>query len=156
MGLNFKRKILRRYLKWRLFLGRIQKKFIFESKHKVTTYQIKALQLWTLLLKDKDAMLHYSNVTGIRQIHKKEVLVSFYPGQGDYYMTIIDLSGQRNNLYELTIRQSDVSRVSEEFDVENDKRMRFLNSEKRNIIYEDLDFLLDKQAKTLAIQKKKN
>jgi hypothetical protein len=153
MRLNFKRKMLRRYLKWRRFWEKFKNRWSVLPKDKPTTYQTKATQLWSLLLKDKESMLHYSNVTGIRQIHKKDVLVSFYPGQGDYYMAIIDLSGQRNNLYELTIRQADVAFLTDAFDAENDKRMRHLDTEKRAIIYEDLNFLLDKQEK--ALQKKK-
>jgi len=153
MKLNFKRKLLRRYLKWHRFWEKFKNKWAIAPREKQSMYQTKAIQLWTMLLKDKEAMLHYSNVTGVRQIHKKEVLVSYYPGQGDFYMTIIDLSGQRNNLYELSIRQADVSMLSDAFDTENDKRMRHLDAEKRTIIYEDLDFLLERQEKVL--QKKK-
>lgn len=153
MGLNFKRKMLRFYVRWTRFWEKFKERWTTLPKERQTAYQQKAIKLWLMLLKDREAMLHYSNVTGVRQIHKKEVLISYYPGQGDYYMTIIDLSGQRNNLYELTIRQADVNTLSEAFDDENDKRMRHLDAEKRNIIYEDLDFLLDKQEKTL--QKKK-
>lgn len=131
----------------------MSKKMSLERSMRQSTYQQKAIQLWSVMLKDKETMLHYSNVTNVRQLHKKEVLISLYPGHDDYHMCIIDHSGTRSNLYEILILKYDVTLLIDTFDVENDRRMRHLEGEKRSIIYEDLDFLLEKYTK--ALQKKK-
>lgn len=153
MKLYIRRKLLRSIIRWRRFKKRLGEKMSMDRVKKQSMYQQKAIELWSVMLKDKETMLHYSNVTDTRQLHKKEVLVSLYPGHDDYHMCIIDHSGQRNNLYEVLIRKIDVTLLIDTFDVENDRRMRHLEGEKRMIIYEDLDFLLDKQRK--ALQKKK-
>lgn len=154
MKLYIRRKILRGIIKWRRFKKKLSKKISLERHERQSIYQQKAMQLWSVMLKDKETMLHYSNITNVRQLHKKEVLISLYPGHDDFHMCIIDHSGQRNNLYEIVILKYDVTLLVDTFDVENDRRMRHLEGEKRSIIYEDLDFLLDKQTK--ALQKKKN
>ena len=131
--------------KWRLSLD----KSITMENQKLSTYQEKAIRLWRLCLKDDNTKLAY-NTLGIRQLEKENLFITYTPaGNGSYIITIMDISGDRKNLYEVHIPSKHTDYAGDMFDAEMEKRMRKVENTKRAIIESDIDKLIEQEEKIL-------
>lgn len=148
MKLHLKRKLLRFRLNFKKWLIKLDGKITLEQ-NKLNSFQIKAFQLWKLTLKDKTSILDYSAISRVRQIEKNDMLLIFYPGSQNWTLVIIDNNKGKKNLYEVQIPATQSTELCNFFDEENEKRMRLRENEKRDIIHEDLDYLIKKQQQHL-------
>lgn len=149
MKLHLKRRYLRFVLNFKKWRVNLDKKIMFDQKNKLTSFQTKAFQLWKLTLKDKSSILDYSSISRVRQIEKNDMLLIFYPGSQNWTLVIIDNNKGKKNLYEVQIPSSESTTLCDFFDEENEKRMRVRENEKRAIIYEDLNYLIQRQQQQL-------
>lgn len=114
------------------------------DKAKLTLFEEKAIRLWRMCLKDKETKLAY-NSSGIRQLEKEDLFMIFKPsGNSDYIITIMDITTERKNVYEIHIPSKHAGDVCDYFDIELEKRMRETENAKRSILVDDLDRLLDR------------
>ena len=111
-----------------------------------SSYQEKGIRLWKLVLKDKDSRLAV-NTNGVRQIEKDNLLMVFQytDGNSDSILTIMDITDNGNNIYELHIYPKEAYNICDYFDDEMDRRMNKVEKTKRLIIETDLDKLLNLQ-----------
>ena len=150
MRLHIKRRYLRFVLNFKMWRIKLDKKILFDQNQKLTSFQTKAFQLWKLTLKDRSSILDYSAISRVRQIEKNDMLLIFYPGSQNWTLVIIDNNTGRKNLYEVQIPSIESSILCDFFDEENEKRMRVRENDKRTIIYEDLDYLIQRQQQQLS------
>jgi hypothetical protein len=152
---RLKYRIKRALVKWSSWKRKIDNKF--ESKKtKLTPFEEKAIQLWRLTLKDKDAQLAY-NSFGIRQLDKENLSIIFKPsGNSDYIMTILDVTEDRKSVFEIHIPNKHADDVCDYFDMELERRMKEVEDTKKTIISGDLDRLLEQEERELNRKKRKN
>ena len=117
--------------------------------------QEKALRLWKLCLKDRETNITCSISNKTRQIEKNNMLITLSTLSSssiDYQMTIIDVDKDKSCLYEIRLSDRIAQSVITSFDVENERRMKEGEDEKRNSICSDLDKLLLQEE--VAVNKK--
>lgn len=140
-------RIKRLKVRWRRFSRRFGASMYHEKEYKISPYQEKAIRLWKMLLKDKECRLGV-NSYGVRQIEKGDLLMVFQAANGandESVLTIMDVTDNGNNLYELHISYKSSCNVCESFDNEMDRRMNDAENIRRSIIETDLDKLLRRQ-----------
>ena len=149
--ISYKIKKLR--VRWRKFTNSFNKRIAPEQSN-ITPYQEKAIRLWKLVLKDKNSKLAV-NTYGVRQIEKENLLLVFQcnPNNNDSVLTIMDITENGNNLYELQIPNRKSNQICNYFDDEMERRMNIVETTKRNIIETDLDKLVNYQDLQLKKQK---
>jgi hypothetical protein len=149
--ISYKIKKLR--VRWRKFTNSFNKR-IGPEQNPITPYQEKAIRLWKLVLKDKNSKLAV-NTYGVRQIEKDNLLLVFQcnPNNNDSVLTIMDITENGNNLYELQIPNRKSNQICNYFDDEMERRMNIVETTKRNIIETDLDKLVNNQDLQLKKQK---
>ena len=144
-----KYKYFRLIIRWRNWRRSLGDKMVSEPA-KVSPYEEKALRLWKLLVKDDETKLSY-NTLGIRQVEKDNIFMILQPGyNSDCIMTLMDVTSDRRNLYELKIPFRFAEVVADYFDYELEKRMKKAELNKRSIIETDLDKLLEQEEKAMA------
>jgi hypothetical protein len=137
--------ILKKYIRYNSIFRKIDKVAISDDSEKVSPMQEKALRLWKLCLKDRDTNITCSISNKTRQIEKNNMLITLSTLSSssiDYQMTIIDVDRDKSCLYEIRLSDRIVQSVITSFDVENERRMKEGEDEKRNSICSDLDKLL--------------
>jgi len=132
---------------WRKWRSTLDKSMTLDT-HKLSTYQEKSIRLWRLCLKDDNTKLAY-NTLGIRQIEKANLFITYSPAGDGYIMTIMDISIEKKNLYEVHIPSKHSSYALDLFDSEMSKRMRKIENTKRSIIESDIDKLIEQEEKAL-------
>lgn len=144
-----KYKYFRLIIRWRNWRRSLGDKMVSEPA-KVSPYEEKALRLWKLLVKDDETKLSY-NTLGIRQVEKDNIFMILQPGyNSDSIMTLMDVTSDRRNLYELRIPGRFAEVVADYFDYELEKRMKKAEVNKRILIETDLDKLLEQEEKSMA------
>lgn len=147
---RFRYFLLRNFVIINRFFRRIDKR-IYNSneRKKIGILEEKSVRLWKLSLKDKDAKIYCSIANGIRQIEKNNMIIILTPITAqDYLMTIMDLDNA-SRLYEIALGRESSETVVASFDLENEKRMRHREEERKNSINDDLDKLLFQQEQAL-------
>lgn len=140
-------------IKWRKWKEKLDSKIIPEPE-KISAYQEKAIKLWKICLRDKDTQLAY-NTSGIRQLEKESLFMIFKPSSNrDYIMTIMDINDSRKSVYEIHVPNNYADDVCDFFDIELERRMREAENNKRSIIDDDLNKLLDQEEKSIIKKKK--
>ena len=153
-GYKLSYRIKRLRVRWRRWRCSIDEKIIPEEGRTATPFQEKAIRLWRLCLKYQESKLGF-NTNGVRQIEKENLLMVFQhnPG-GESVMSIVDISDNSKNIYELNILSKPSSYVCDLFDDEMDRRMRIADSAKRKLIETDLDNLVTLQESKLKSSQK--
>lgn len=117
----------------------------FSSESRVlTAYEEKGIKLWKLCLKDEDTQMAY-NAHGVRQLEKEHLFIMFQPNGKNYIMTVMDVSDHGRCLYEFHIPSKEADPVCEYFDYEMEKRMLRVENNKRSIIENDIDKLIQRE-----------
>ena len=148
-GYKLSYRIKRLRVRWRRWRCSIDEKIIPEEGRTSTPFQEKAIRLWRLCLKDQESQLGF-NTNGVRQIEKENLLMVFqHNPSGESVMTIMDISENSKNIYELNILSKPSTYVCDLFDDEMDRRMRVADSAKRKLIETDLDNLVTLQESRL-------
>jgi hypothetical protein len=153
LGYKFGYRLKRLKVKWRQWKKSLDKR-ISPVAQNTSPYQEKAIRLWKLVLKDTESKLAV-NTYGVRQIDRDNLLLVFQysDGNSDSILTIMDITENGNNLYELNIPPKQSITICNYFDDEMDRRMNKVETTKRNIIETDLDKLVDFQDMQLKKQK---
>lgn len=140
---------------WRKWIKSLDKSITMDNQ-KLSPYQEKAIKLWRLCIKDENTKMAY-NTLGIRQIEKGNLFITYTPEDGSsYIMTIMDISDDRKNLFEIHIPSRYASYALDVFDTEMEKRMKKVENKKRLIIESDIDKLLKEEEKLLIQRQKIN
>lgn len=149
-------RIKRLRVHWRRWKNRLDNSITPEESRLLTPFQEKAIKLWRLCLRDREAKLAF-NTNGVRQIDKENLLIVFqHNPSGESVLTIMDIDdAKKKNIYELSIPNKHSSYVCGLFDDEMDKRMSIAESTKRQIIETDLDSLLEQQEAKIKNKDKK-
>lgn len=147
---RLKYKIFRLIIRWRHWRQNFGDKMTPETT--ITPYEEKAMRLWKILVKDENTKLSY-NTLGIRQVEKSNIFMILQPGyNNDCILTLMDVTSDRRNLYELRIPSRHAEVVTDYFDFELERRMKKAELNKRTLIETDIDKLLEQEEK-LLIQK---
>ena len=148
---RFRYFLLRNFVKANRFFRRVDKKItINQEGSKPSDLEEKAIRLWKLCLKNKSTHISCSIPKQIRQLQKDNMMIILSPLNSiEYLMTIIDTDLSKRCLYEVPITQKQSDIVISSFDIENEKRMRQTEQERRNSIHSDLDSLLKKEEENL-------
>ena len=144
MSKRIKYRYLRFVVKWRNWRFKIGDNVITGTT-KITPYEEKAMRLWKVLVKDEKTKLSY-NSNGVRQIEKESIFMILQPGyNNDCIMTLMDVTNDRRNLYELRIPEKHADVVTDYFDYEMERRMKKAEKNKRSLIENDIDKLLEQE-----------
>lgn len=150
---TIKIKFFRLIIRWRNWRQSFGDKIVPETN--ITPYEEKAMRLWKILVKDENTKLSY-NTLGIRQVEKSNIFMILQPGyNSDCILTLMDVTSDRRNLYELRIPAKYAEIVTDYFDFELERRMKKAESNKRNLIETDIDKLLEQEEKILIQKMKK-
>jgi hypothetical protein len=154
-GYRLKYRMKRFRVHWRRWKSRLDNSITPEENRLLTPMQEKAIKLWRLCLRDREAKLAF-NTNGVRQIEKSNLLIVFqHNPSGESVLTIMDINETSKNIYELSVPSKHSSYVCDLFDDEMDKRMSIVESTKRHIIETDLDSLLELQEAKMKNKEKK-
>ena len=150
---SFRNFIYRNYIRSRWILNDICEKLnTHPQDSEILPIQTKSIKLWKLLLRDEKSQISCSLGNRIRQIEKDNMLLILSPiNQQDYQLTIMDVDINKSCLYEIPINSKLSENLIDHFDNENEKRMNFGQSEKRQSIHSDLDRLISQQQESLNI-----
>lgn len=148
---RFKYFLLRKYVLLNSTFQKLDVKVMnLSDENAVTPMQEKAVKLWKLCLRDRATNITCSISNRTRQIEKDNMLIILSPlNQMDYLMTILDTDNTKSCTYEIRINSKLSESVISSFDIENERRMREGEDERRNSIYNDLDKLLLQEEKAL-------
>lgn len=136
---------------WRRSLG----DRVMSEPSKITPYEEKAIRLWKILVKDEETKLSYNSL-GVRQVEKENIFMILQHGyNSDFILTLMDVTSNRRNLYELRIPIRFAEIATDNFDYELEKRMKRAENNKRIIIETDIDKLLEQQEKSMIEKLKK-
>ena len=148
---KLKYKYLRLLISWRNWRRNLSDKVMAEPS-KISPYGEKAIRLWKILVKDEETKLSYNSL-GVRQIEKNNIFMILQPGyNNDFIITLMDVASDRRNLYELRIPFRFAEVATDHFDYELEKRMKKAEKNKRVLIENDIDKLLEEEEKSM-IQK---
>ena len=140
---SFKWLLLKKYVLVNSFFRKIDTKVAYSEENTITPLQEKAVRLWKLCLKDKETNISCSISNKTRHIEKNNMLITLSPlNQLDYLMCILDTENNKECLYEIRIGAKLSDSVITSFDIENERRMKMGEEERRKSIYKDLDKLL--------------
>lgn len=146
---TFKRRVQWRLMRlqvlWRNWTRSLDKSITLERR-KLTAYEEKGIRLWKLCLRDEDTQMAY-NSHGVRQIEKEHLFIMFQPNGSNYIMTVMDVSDSSRCLYEFHIPGNEATPVCEYFDFEMERRMLKVENNKRSIIENDIDKLIEREEK---------
>lgn len=146
---KLKYKYLRLLIHWRNWRRSVGDKVMAETT-KISPYEEKAIRLWKMLVKDEETKLSYNSL-GVRQIEKENIFMILQHGyNSDFILTLMDVSSNSRNLYELRIPQRFAETATDHFDYELEKRMKRTENNKRIIIETDIDKLLEQQEESIA------
>ena len=137
-------RLLVRLRRWKQSLGY---KMIPDSI--ISTHEEKVIRLWKILIKDENTKLSF-NTLGVRQIEKSNILLILQPlyNTGSV-ITLMDVTSDRKNLYELRIPYKYSEELCDYFDYELERRMKKSENNKRAIIEKDIDILLEQEEKRI-------
>lgn len=143
---RIKYKFLRYLIKWRIWRKKINNKII--DVPKLTPREEKFIKYWKILLRDESTKIYFSQ--GIRQISNNNIVMIFSPGHNnDYIITIMHITDNSKNLYEIHIPEDHADKIGSYFDNENNKRMIKAANDKLNLIDKDIDSLLEIEEKKI-------
>jgi hypothetical protein len=146
---RIKFKILKRFAKTNKGWNRIKNR-IDNKSHTLDSYQEKAIKLWDLCLHDKEAQIYCSISTFKRQIEKDDLLIILAPtGNRNNGITIIDMTDGHHNCFNINFSdrlEGVIDDLKEAFDVEMEKRVRYIEFSKKEIMNKDLDHLVSVQS----------
>ena len=148
---------LRLCVRWRRLFKSLDNKMSIDN-FTLTAYEEKAMRLWKILLRDENTQMAF-NANGVRQIEKDNIFMILQSSSGSYYiMTLMDIKDSRRSLYELHIPIKHADVLTDFFDDEMERRMRRAESNKRKIIENDIDSLLEQEEKVMIsrLEKKIN
>ena len=147
--------IFRNYLTAKNALNKVNSRLKYApDTDQVLPIQDKAVRLWKLCLKDESAQISCSMAERIRQIEKDNMLIILSPlNEMDYLMTIMDVDNNKSCLYEIRMGHKISESITSTFDIENEKRMKMGQSEKRDSIHNDLNKLIHQQESSLKSKK---
>ncbi len=138
-----KYKIAKFYLKLKLKL--IKK---FDKVEKIDLIQARAIDLYSLYLKDKESYISCSFISRKRHIQKDQVLIILNPGSQNGILTVIDENQETSiNCYEVSIPMKLYTGMTLDFDKEMEKRLRCAENSKKEAISNDLDKLIKEALK---------
>ena len=147
---RFKITLLKNFVLLNKTFRKIDRKINYTVDPKNSPLQEKAVKLWKLCLKDQDTNITCSIRNRMRQIEKDNMLIILFPlNTIDYTMTIIDVDTDKSCLYEIRIESKLAESIISSFDIENERRMKMGEDEKRESIYSDLDKLLLQEEKAV-------
>lgn len=149
---RFKYYLLRKFILTNKYFRKIDKKISVIYKDPVGITEEKGVKIWTLCLKSEKSHISYSTISKIRQIEKDDILIILSPlSNSDYLMEIFG-KGDNSFVYEIQIGPSTFENVISLFDMENDKRMRVIESASRNTVYDQLDVILKREEESLKLE----
>ena len=143
--ITWKFRILRLAIKWRRF------KSMFDIKPEIDNMQSRAIQLFLVLLKNKDTSLNHSPESSVRFLESESLWITleYYGDNRTYLITIIDETNfnhvHSNGVF---IPKECAYEIMNEFDKELEKRFRSMESIKKKAIINDLEGLI-KQVKNI-------
>lgn len=139
--IRFKIRVARFTVKWRRF----KKKAFSPKKPEIDNTQKRTIDLFYALLKSKDTNLNYSPESFTRFIESDYVWITMSGQVSDYIINIIDESRPNNpHSHEVNIPKEHGFEMTEEFDLELEKRFRALEAAKKKVIVDDIDKLIIK------------
>lgn len=148
-------RIKRLRVHWRRWKSSLDNRITPEESRVLSPLQEKAIKLWRLCVKDRDAKLEF-NTNGVRQIEKSDLLMVLqHNPSGESVLSIMDINENSKNIYELSVPNKHSQYVCDLFDDEMDRRMFMADSAKRKIIETDLDKLLAQQEAKMKNREKK-
>lgn len=128
-------------IKWKRF----QKNLFAPKKPRIDNTQIKSIDLFLALLKNKETNLNYSPESSTRIIESDYVWITMTSKTNDYLLNIIDESRNTNShSHEVHIPREYGYEMADEFDLELEKRFRAIESTKKKVIVDDLEKLIIK------------
>ncbi len=140
-GIRFRTRISRTAIKWKRF----KKKFYQPKKPTVDIAQRKAIDLYLVLLKNKDTNLIHSPASSTRVIESDYVWVTMGGQSNEYVLNIIDETRSTNaHSHEVHIPKEYGFQLMDEFDLEIEKRFRAKEAAKKRVIVDDLEKLISK------------
>jgi hypothetical protein len=141
---RLKIRIHRSYIYLNSIFSKIEQRINFPDEEKnITELQEKGIRLWKLCLRDPETTITCSISNQIRQIEKENMVIILNPiSSVDYMMTIMDVDSTKSCLYEIRIGQKLSEGVISSFDIENERRIKMGEEERRKSIFMDLDKLL--------------
>lgn len=149
MNLDFAiKRLIIRYRRWK---KRIDNK-LSNRNNELDPLEEKSIKLWKLCLKDRSTQLTY-NSSGIRQLEKEKIFLIFKPSGSIHIMTIMDVTKDRKSVYEVHIPDGISKEICDFFDIEMEKRMRQAENNKKSIISDDIDRLIEQEEKELKGKK---
>jgi len=140
---RIKYQALRRFLKWR-------NNNKFKTIIKLDNIQQKSSDLFKLYLKNPEADLCCSLMSGKRHIEIENVLLILNNTTRGYILTVID-ENQNNsiNCYEVNLPEQTAHELINLFDHKMERRLVQSESSKKETIAKDLDSLIEEATKTI-------
>jgi hypothetical protein len=128
-------------IKWRRF-----KKSLFKTKKtEIDNTQKRAIDLFMALLKNKETNLNYSPESSTRIIESDFVWVTMAGKTDSYILNIIDETRSASaHSHEVHIPKEYGYEMTDEFDLELEKRFRAMESTKKKVVGDDLEKLIIK------------
>lgn len=134
-------RIKRIIVRWKKF----KKKFQQQRKPEIDNTQIRAIELFLALLKNKYTTLIHSPESSTRIIESDFVWITMASHTNEYLLTIIDETKSANaHSHEVHIPKEHGFEMADTFDSELEKRFREIENVKKRIIIDDLDKLINK------------
>lgn len=131
----------RTIIKWRLFRKSLQN----SKKPEIDSTQRKAIDLFFALLKNKETNLNYSPESSTRIIESDYVWITMAGKTSDFLLNIIDETRTSSaHSHEVHIPKEYGFEMSDDFDLELEKRFRSIEAVKKRVVIDDLDKLINK------------
>lgn len=140
--ITWKVRIARTQIRWRA-----KRKELFAiKKPEINTMQIRTIELFLTLLKNKSTTLNYSPESKIRFIESDFLWVTMSAaGNMNYLINIIDESQpDEAHSHEVYIPVEHASGMMDEFDLELEKRFRAMEAAKKRVVVDEIDKLITK------------
>lgn len=129
--------------------ARFKKGLYQPQKPHIDSTQKKAIDLFYVLLKNKNSSLNHSPESSTRIIESEYVWVTMAGKTDSYLLNIIDESRANNpHSHEVYIPKEYGFEMADEFDLELERRYRAIEAQKKRVIADDLDKLIIKANKT--------
>jgi hypothetical protein len=131
----------RTIIKWRL----LQKSLHKSRKPEIDSTQRKAIDLFFALLKNKETNLNYSPESSTRIIESDYVWITMAGRTSDFILNIIDETRSASaHSHEVHIPKEHGFEMSDDFDLELEKRFRSIEAVKKRVVIDDLEKLINK------------
>lgn len=141
-NISFKLRMARMKIAWKKFKNKFSSK-----KPSINNTQLKAIEFFVLLLKNKNTTLNHSPTSSARFLELDSIWASM-SSSGDhnnYLINIIDESMTiQSHSHEIAIPKEYAFDIMDEFDDELEKKFRAMESIKKRVIIDDLNKLISK------------